>query len=679
MSQPKTHWRARLAALFGPPWALGLYGLILLIAALLRFTALTQTPHTLWVDEAWFGLMGREVVLGHELLPLREPNSVGVGNSPFQIYASAAAQAVGVPAAYSSRAGSAVVGWLMLAVLYPTLLLFFRTFLSERQALTGALVATAALTTQFAALFYSRDGGQNAACAFAAVLVFLGLYQTFQQARWRWAILSGLALALSLTTYEAALGLALACVVYVVIRVVWPGDLSRGRVLALGGVLAASALVAFAPILLFYIQHPTILFLHFNETQNVEAGGLGATLLRALAGLWKVLLGISLYGDVSPGHNLVGLPFFDPAASVLLWAGLVWLVWRTRHRPAAQVLFTWVGVMALPSALSTDPPSFPRMLAMIGGLAALAGVGAVVVGQWAFHQERRLGWVTATILGLGLVAGSASSLKAYFSDWPNDPRSFDARYAGARLTADNALTLAQTNNVLITARSQPFIAMQFDLLLGGTPVQTFDASPTCLPYVNDSARATDYGVVMVINQAPLNILRSVYPQGSEVQRVIHPAGYAYSLFYEVPAHTPAPAPSQAVNVQFENGLQLVGYDFATEAKPNGSATLKLYWQTSQPLPNDLVGFVHLGKGANSQPLIANQDAPLCPGLPTSQWQTGFRYIETRTLTLAADAPPDHYDVRVGVYNPAGDARLTIVTADVPTENNRAQLAEFTVH
>jgi len=51
-------------------WPLLCYLLIVALAALLRFGWLTQVPHTLWVDEAWFSLKGREYVRhSHRRLP----------------------------------------------------------------------------------------------------------------------------------------------------------------------------------------------------------------------------------------------------------------------------------------------------------------------------------------------------------------------------------------------------------------------------------------------------------------------------------------------------------------------------------------------------------------------------------------------------------------------------------
>jgi hypothetical protein len=346
--------------------------------------------------------------------------------------------------------------------------------------------------------------------------------------------------------------------------------------------------------------------------------------------------------------------------------------------PAAQLLLLWAGVMALPSAVSIESPAFNRMLPMAPGLAGFTGLGAAAVWQAVSYRSDRVRGAAIVLAVLGLGAGGLSSVWAYFVDWSNDPRLFDARYAGARLTADNALALAKSDDVFITTKSQALVQMQFALLLGNAPVKLFDVTPDCFPYVNNSPHTVDYGIILVLDSSSLSALKGAYPQGTEVAPVMHPDGYAYSMFYQIPPRTSAPNPMEAVHVEFEGGLRLTGYDLSGEARPGGQITLKLYWETKAILSSDLIGFVHVGKGVNSQPLIAQLDGPLCNGFTSTHWMPGYRYIEILRLVLAKDAPPDTYDIRVGVYKPDSGLRLTILSSDKLIENNRTQLTSIEV-
>ncbi|MCS6909115.1 MAG: hypothetical protein NZM11_00880 [Anaerolineales bacterium] len=82
-------------------WA---FALSLLVAAVLRFYALTDIPYTAWVDEAYFEVRAREVLRGFNVLPIPDP-VFATGNSPYPLYATALVQALGAPAP-TPRAGS---------------------------------------------------------------------------------------------------------------------------------------------------------------------------------------------------------------------------------------------------------------------------------------------------------------------------------------------------------------------------------------------------------------------------------------------------------------------------------------------------------------------------------------------------------------------------------------------
>ncbi len=657
-------------------WPALTYLLIASLAALLRFGGLTQLPHALWVDEAWFGLKGQEIVHGADLVPLSGwSEGVGVGNSLFQMYAAAAAQAFGAPLAYSSRVASAVLGWLTVVALYPALLALWSKVLPIGQKQIAALVGAASLASLFVGIHSGRGGVQPAGCAFWTVITLTSLYCTFARRSWRWAIATGITLAVSLTTYEAAYSLPFIVALYAVLRIAWPDDDARQKNFLLGALLGGVALVAFSPLIVFYLCHPGTLWPHLSQTEALSGAGPVSALARLAIGLWNTWGGISVRGDALPGRNLVNRPMFDVFLSALLWTGVAWSLLTRRYRfPSIQLALLWIVVMSLPPAATQEAPAFTRMLPMVPGLCAFVGLGAAVI--WQRVNRPRF---TAALLALGLVTSSLFSVRDYFTRWVYDPRTFDATYAGARLTADLALALTRSDDVFITSRTQPLLKPPLEALLTGTPVQTFDATSTCLPYVNRSPRPVTYGVIPLFDPNSLSALKAAYPSGEEVGIVAHPDGYAYSIFFRIPAGTSAPSPAHVVNGAFENGLRLSGFDVATVAHPGDTVTLKLYWETNQPLTHALTDFVHIGRGAKSDPLIAQLDAPICPGFDTSRWSSGYTYIETRPLPLAPDAPPDTYDIRVGVYLPSANYRLTILAADVPTENNRVVLTTLEVH
>jgi hypothetical protein len=263
-------------------------------------------------------------------------------------------------------------------------------------------------------------------------------------------------------------------------------------------------------------------------------------------------------------------------------------------------------------------------------------------------------------------------------DWPRQPRLFDALYFGARLTAEQALQYSAQANVFVTTQTEQFVRYPFELLLGASPVRMFDATAECLPHADRAARDTVYGVIQVIDPTSLPALRQAYPQGEEIDALMHPYGYAYAVFFRVPAGTPAPAPGRAADIAFEGGLRLAGFTAPEAAAPGETIAVTLFWTGAGSLPANLTSFVHIGRGSASEPLVAQRDGPLCPGYGPQRWEPGYTYIETQTVAIRADAPPGPYDLRVGVYRPDLDARLKIVGTVLPFENDRVVLAPFEV-
>ena len=292
---------------------------------------------------------------------------------------------------------------------------------------------------------------------------------------------------------------------------------------------------------------------------------------------------------------------------------------------------------------------------------------------------------TAGLLAVGLIASQAVSIYDYFARWAQDPRLFEALSMGSRLLADRALELAETDHVYLTPASDPFVEPVYDLLLEGSPVKTIDGDP-CLPVLDRPARPVDYGVVIIADKKSLPWLKSLYPTGRETDVIMHPDGYAYAVVFQVPAGTPGPVPQHPVRTEFAGGPTLIGYDLSTTSThpgesihPSDPVRLVLYWQATMAPIDDLVSFVHVGKGRHSDPMVANHDAQICGHTyPTSRWSAGEIIMDGHALTIVDDAPPDTYEIAIGTYRPSDQVRLEIAQSDHPAQDNRVTIGTLTV-
>ncbi len=657
----------------GRHWAgQALLALTLLVAAALRFYALTEIPDTAWVDEAYFEVRAREVRRGVNVLPLPDP-IFATGNSPYHLYATALVQALGAPAPYSARWVSATMGVLGVALTFPFIRTLFRDWPESRRTL-AALVGAAVHATLYASLHLSRDGNQNPGCVVWTTLTLGALYQTFEARSARWAAAAGAALAVALTTYEAAYGLPLIVAAYALLR--WRAGVPSKVAATLFGWIALVALVVSAPLLIYYVSYPEVVLNRLRMAQGSAPPGLADY----LPGLVKVWGGLAFQGDPLPGQNLVGRPLFDPFTAALVLVGMAAALVSLRRSPAAQLCALSALIFSLPSAVTPNAPAFTRMLPMVPALCALAGWGAATLWSWAERRGPRTPPITALVLVAGLCFAAFSTAHDYFGVWASDPRLFDARQVGARRTAELALKASAEEDVFLSPRAQPLIYYTFRVLLEDTPVQVWEASAECWPYAHRRATATRYGFLPTLGFDALPLLQAAYPSGQIVDTVLHPAGYAYALFFQVPAETPAPAPAIPLAVEFQNQLWLRGLDAPAEARPGEMLTLRLHWEVTRAgtLKSSLTSFSHLGGETANDALIGQGDAPLCPALPPSLWRPGYRYLQSVTLPVDIAAPPGVYGLRLGVYDPELNVRLGIFASDRPAQDNRVLVAELQV-
>lgn len=201
--------------------------------------------------------------------------------------------------------------------------------------------------------------------------------------------------------------------------------------------------------------------------------------------------------------------------------------------------------------------------------------------------------------------------------------------------------------------------------------------------------------VLVLHHDDLDLLGQFMP----LQPVPTPADDAaarrgYGL-YEVPAgarvrkpdfvYAPtvsALAPQHIINVNFENKIELWGYDLAsTTYQPGDQLRLKVYWRALDRLDYLYTGFAHLIGSINpaaGNPLWGQDDHELGRGLyRTVIWQPGEVIVEEYTLPIDPAAPNGSYTLAVGAYDP-NLVRLKVVDQADRIVDDKAVVATVTI-
>ena len=120
-------------------------------------------------------------------------------------------------------------------------------------------------------------------------------------------------------------------------------------------------------------------------------------------------------------------------------------------------------------------------------------------------------------------------------------------------------------------------------------------------------------------------------------------------------------------VTFDKGVRLRGFRLSggDDVAPNpmlsaGDALhLSLYWQADAPTDVSYTIFTHL-VGPDGQLYGQWDNPPVWGTYPTTDWLPGENVVDRYEIPVNPDAPPGHYRLLVGVYDPSTGARLPVI-------------------
>ena len=125
---------------------------------------------------------------------------------------------------------------------------------------------------------------------------------------------------------------------------------------------------------------------------------------------------------------------------------------------------------------------------------------------------------------------------------------------------------------------------------------------------------------------------------------------------------PAARPQHVVSAQLGDLATLVGYDLTlpeTGLRAGSQISLTLYYRSDKATDRDLTRFAQFYSPELG--MAAQQDSPPAQGgNPTWSWVPGEIIADNVVLTVAPEAQPGPYELRVGLYDVAGGgARLPV--------------------
>ncbi|MCK4452161.1 MAG: hypothetical protein KAX26_16430, partial [Anaerolineae bacterium] len=133
-----------------------------------------------------------------------------------------------------------------------------------------------------------------------------------------------------------------------------------------------------------------------------------------------------------------------------------------------------------------------------------------------------------------------------------------------------------------------------------------------------------------------------------------------------------------VHFNFGDKIALVGYEMdRRKVSPGEAVHLTLYWRGLIEMEDDYTVFVHLLREGDQ--IWAGVDRqPQGGTAPTSTWGKGQVVVDEYELVIAPDAPPDVYEVEVGLYLAETGDRLDLLDQQGRLMGNRVLLSKVRV-
>jgi 4-amino-4-deoxy-L-arabinose transferase-like glycosyltransferase len=416
--------------------------LLFLVALILRVYALDRFPPGLYNDEAAYGMDGLEVMNGNYAIFFERNN----GREPLFIYLLSVAFRVFGATPYAIRLTSALIGAVTVVTAYWMVreMSGFRKFENRIVGRWHAIWVGLFMAFSYWHISFSRLGFRAIMLPLVMTIAFAFFWRVWREERdtgrrpWVETILCGFFLGLCSYTYTAG---RLALLLFVVIAAVtlWQSKalkMERGKTLRTSGVIIVTALIVFAPLGLYFIQHPE----SFGQraasvslfSQEFAGDDPAAALVNSTV---KTTLMFLSEPDPNRRHNPGKRPVFDPLLGLWFFGGVVLALIQWRKLPQLVHLL-WAALFILPAVLTAE--GTPHSLRAIGVLPAalVLATGAMLwVGQQLSMRRSRLAfWLPLPFF----IFSSLLSVSDYFGAW-GDLSRFRAPFLTDYVVASRAI------------------------------------------------------------------------------------------------------------------------------------------------------------------------------------------------------------------------------------------------
>ncbi|MBN1430960.1 MAG: glycosyltransferase family 39 protein [Anaerolineae bacterium] len=622
---------------------------ILLVAAFLRLWQISDLPPGLYSDESFNLLKAQEIAQGHSWPVFITGNN---GIEPMVFYLTALAiKAVG----YVHWAGRLAMAWAGMIGIAATIRCGKEMFPGQK---TGML-AGAVLAALFWHVDFSRYGVEPVLASVLAACSMATFWHADRTDRhWAYGV-AGICFGLGLYTYRGfrvflVIPMGVFIVLWLTRRIASPSN--RRFLLSKSGLMGGVALFVFAPLGVFFLQHPEWFSVRVQQTMLPLKAELGA-ISTLLSNAWVTIGGLFWKGDPNWRHNFSGRPALDIFQAVFFIAGLGVMA-RQWAKPQSWALWLWLFGGLLPSILTIESPHFGRMIIVTPALALVAALGMEMTRQLSPRQTGK--W----LVGIAACLSISLTTWSYFVLWANRPEVFEMFEERQGWAAQALKSAPQDASLFATSFGRPdHLTSGFSTtlaLIGPQAAQnlrTFDGA-TCLVVPHQTRRPAVYAIPE-IDSSTLSALKATYPSVScSLISTVDDAPNTHLC--QVPTGQIAQVPTGVTRtVSFGDLVQMQGYTLNTRSiSPGESIHLTVVWKANSVSQIPYKVFVHLigPPQTDGSVIYAQQDRQPCAGsYPTWWWRPDEIIIDTYSIQVPPDIQSGIYSLATGWYEDPGEA------------------------
>ena len=622
--------------------------------------------------------------------------------------------------AYSLRLVAVWIGTLTVAVVFALahvvlddiIALLFPEVAGDRSTLrtksaTFATISALALAVSFWHVSLSRLGIQAVLSPLwvaVGVLFFMRARRSRRRADWLFA-----GIALGLNAYADATTAMISCALLIFLIVeLWVfnirASMAKVRTLLSGtGLMAVVVVVMFLPVWNTLFQPSGLVNGDFAEESVLTAPYAampGSPRERLGKNLDHVINAFYFDGSTDPSYNLPGRSLHDPLLAFLFTIGLIASLWRM-DSPGFRLVLFWFVLTLMATGLAVNAPNYLKMSGVAPSLAVLYGIGAMLLMRLRddfFPFKKHLTLVIGS--GLFIVSGGITFYDYQFR-WPQTvalSEIFDKQRYAAAAYVQHYLSDSEARSILLSTELFQSPAMRFfegrePFRLAQADIDTVEGQPTHVytgAWLTRSWEALSGPLVLLTVQGTQKFaeqFQGIRSSSSQFfQKVPSAAVDGYGTGDEV-----SPAQSflagegsvrlekfrvpHEINVEFENGLELVGYESpipSTFCPAYGDRVeLVTYWRrlsTSPSIMPDSLAFAHWM--APNRQVQANGE--LGNGYPPRFWRPGEIIQDRRTFAVdfVPEAGKAYFEIGLyrrditGTYH-----RFPVVRSSIQTEGD----------